>query len=118
MNPAVRFGPVFLICAIGINGCSDRENRSPMPSISSEARAGLQRKVNCKTAQSDIQMLESEKASVERQMLAGARAVFPISAVAGILMGDYRDRAQVATGQYNRDLQAKIEEIQTTCGVR
>ncbi|WKZ57357.1 MAG: hypothetical protein QY326_01445 [Bdellovibrionota bacterium] len=32
----------------------------------------------------------------------------PISAVAGILMGDYRDRVQVATGQYNNDIEARL----------
>ena len=32
-------------------------------------------------------------------------------------MGDYRDRVKVATGTYNDDLEAKIQQIKATCGV-
>ena len=62
--------------------------------------------------------MEDEEASVAKQILAGVRSVMPIAAAAGLLMGDYRDRASVATGQYNADLEAKQNQIKQQCGIK
>ena len=105
---------IVLAC---VAGCSDRKNISPLPTVSESARASLSRPVNCETAQRDIGVLESEKASVGKQILSGVRSVFPIAAVAGILTGDYSDRVEVATGQYNDDINAKIDQIHRECNV-
>lgn len=73
--------------------------------------------MNCATARQDIATLEDEKASVGRRALAGVRSVIPFSAAAGILLGDYSDRVEVATGSYNEALDSKIQEIRATCGI-
>ena len=99
-----------------LSGCADRANLSPRPTISEDAKESLAAPINCSTASRDIKVLEDEKASVGKQILSGVRAVVPFSAAAGILMGDYRDRAEVATGQYNADIEAKIAEIKRRCG--
>jgi hypothetical protein len=114
MKKVLLISLVLLSCV----ACSGRKNLSPMPSISDEERKALATPVNCQTAQRDLAILEEEKASVGRQVLAGVRSLMPIAAVAGILMGDYGDRVEVATGQYNRDLEAKIQDIKMTCAVR
>ena len=106
---------ISLIAAL--TGCSDRKNISPMPSINSDVKRELDSPVNCQTARSDIKLLEDERASVAKQILSGARSVFPFAAVAGILTGDYSDRVQVATGQYNADLEAKIAQIKKACRI-
>ena len=106
---------ISVVCVLATTGCSSRKNVSPMPSIDPETKATLAEPVNCASARSDIRVLEEEKASVGKQILSGVRSVFPIAAVAGILLGDYRDRVQVATGQYNSDIEAKISQIKTTC---
>jgi hypothetical protein len=117
MKPFVH--KLFSLALVGCisTGCADRRNLSPLPSIDTEAKAALDAPVNCRTANQDITVLESEKASVGKQVLSGVRSVLPIAAAAGILMGDYRDRVSVAVGKYNADLEAKIELIQKTCGV-
>jgi hypothetical protein len=74
--------------------------------------------VNCSTANRDIMILEEERASVGKQVLAGVRMVMPISVVAGLLMGDYGDRVHVAAGDYNDDIDAKIALIKKQCGLR
>ncbi len=100
-------------------GCSSsRKNHSPMPTISEDIKADLEAPVNCSTAKHDIKILEEEKASTGKQVLSGVRAVFPIAAVAGLLMGDYNDRIQVATGQYNDDIDAQIAQIKRVCYIR
>jgi hypothetical protein len=85
--------------------------------ISEQAKQELAQPVNCQTAQQDIATLESEKASVGKQVVAGAGSIVPTLAVTGILMGDYKNRVQVATGKYNDDIEAKITEIRRTCGI-
>lgn len=99
-------------------GCHLSENNiSPAPSISAESHAHLEAKVNCHTATHDIKVLEEERASVGRQMVAGVRSVLPLGVVVGILSNDYNDRVEVATGDYNATIERKIEEIRSTCGL-
>jgi hypothetical protein len=108
-----------LICSLlAFTGCSkDRENLSPMPSINPEVKASLNAPINCINARHDIAVLEEERASVAKQVLSGVRSVFPIAAVAGLLLGDYSDRFEVATGQYNADIEAKIARIRSYCRI-
>ena len=108
---------VSLAALLMLSGCADRKNISPLPTIPPKAKADLTRPVNCGTASADIQTLEDERASVGKQILAGVRSIMPIAAVAGILMGDYRDRVNVAIGSYNDDIEAKIDLIKARCGV-
>jgi len=100
-----------------LSACVHRENLSPRPTITNDEKASLEKRVNCATAEQDIATLEEEKASVGRRALAGVRSVIPFSAAAGILMGDFTDRVEVATGAYNEALENKIREIQTVCGI-
>jgi len=107
---------VLVASCLFISGCANRTNHSPIPSISEEAQNNLNKLVDCNTAQQDIATLEEEKASVGKRVLSGVRSVFPIAAVAGILMGDYSDRVSVAAGTYNDDIDAKIKQIKEVCG--
>jgi outer membrane lipoprotein SlyB len=112
----------FLVCAVIsgllVVGCANRKNYSPIPSVSEEAKAKVAKPINCATAKKDISVLESERASVAKQVASGVRSVFPIAAAVGILSGDYRDRVQVATGQYNDDIDNKIADIKKVCIIR
>ena len=100
-------------------GCArNGENLSPLPSINPQTKANLKAPVNCRTANRDIAFLEEERASIAKRILSGVRSVFPMAVVAGILMGDYNDRFEVAIGDYNADIEAKIAQIQATCGIK
>ena len=117
MKDFFKFGSLVLIGALALAACSSYSNKSPMPSVSDDARRELKQPVNCTTARSDIRVLEEEKASIAKQALSGVRSVLPIAAVAGLLMGDYSDRVEVATGQYNNDIDKKITVIRAKCGI-
>jgi hypothetical protein len=108
---------LMLLSLFVCTSCASRKNHSPFPTIDQGVKARMVKPVNCASARQDIQILENEKASVGKQMLSGVRSVLPIGVVAGILMGDYRDRVSVATGQYNADLEAKIAQIRQACRV-
>ena len=105
------------ILVSSVFACSGQKDNSPMPSISEKAEADLHAKVNCATAPQDIKTLEDEHASVGRRLLDGVRSVFPIAAVAGMLTGDYSERVEVASGEYNREIETKIAEIKEICGI-
>ncbi len=107
----------LLILTLALTACMQRQNISPRPSISDDAKAKMNKPVNCATARQDIAELEDEKASVAKQVVSGVRSVVPFSAAAGLLMGDYQDRVEVSSGQYNADLQAKIDQIKMACGI-
>lgn len=85
--------------------------------ISEQATYQLEKSVNCDTARSDIAILENEKASVGKKMVAGVRMIVPVSAVIGILRGDWINRKEVATGKYNQAIDDKIAEIKRRCAM-
>ena len=73
--------------------------------------------VNCATAEGDIRMLQSEKANVAQQIGMGVSAIAPAGLVLGLLGGTEKTKGKVATGEYNKALDAKIAEIKTTCNL-
>jgi hypothetical protein len=97
------------LACIAVLGCG--------PTISQQAREDLARPVECTEAERDIARLDAEKASVGKRIAAGVRSVFPAAAVAGILRRDLRNRAAVAAGAYNGELEAKIGEIRQQCHI-
>ena len=108
---------LFLLVIGTCAACMHRTNHSPRPSISDEAKAHLNKPVNCATAKQDIADLEEDRASTAKQVISGVRSVVPFAAAAGAVMGDTEDRAKVATGEYNSDIDAKIDQIRMTCGI-
>lgn len=100
--------PAVLVLSGVIVGCAP---------VSKEAKRDLGQSVNCATAEGDIRILKSEKAHVGKQIISGVTAITPAGAVIGILTGTERDKFTVATGDYNRQIDAKIAEIKRVCRI-
>ena len=83
-----------------------------------EEKAAEQMPVNCGTAEGDLRMLRSEKANVAEQIAMGVTAIVPIGLVLGLVTFTEGTKIKVATGEYNKALDKKISEIQSTCGVQ
>jgi hypothetical protein len=81
------------------------------------AKQQLAKPVDCSTADKDLALLEAEKVSVAQQVAAGVRTVLPVAAVAAILQHDLKDRARVAVGEYNREIEEKMFQIRQQCGI-
>ena len=79
--------------------------------------SAIKKGINCATAQQDIATLKDERAGVGQQILAGVSSVMPVSAVVGLLKGNYAENVQVSAGQYNADIDRKIAEIRSVCYV-
>jgi hypothetical protein len=73
--------------------------------------------IHCTTAEGDIRMLQSEKAHVAEQIAMGVTAIYPASAVVGLVLGTEKTKLQVATGEYNKMIDQKIAQIRSTCGL-
>ena len=78
----------------------------------------LKRSIHCATAEGDIRSLQHEKAHVMQQITAGVSAIVPIGLVAGVATGTEGTKVQVATGEYNKQIDAKIAEIKAVCKIR
>ena len=68
--------------------------------------------------EADIRVLKSEKVHASQQLAAGVTAIVPVSLVVNLAKGTEGSQAKVATGDYNKMLDAKIAEIKQECGVR
>ena len=111
MKSFARFGLVVsLAAAISAPGCAYQFKK--------EEEAAKAMPVNCATAEGDIRVLESEKANVAQQVAMGVTAIVPASLVVGILTLTEGEKIKVATGEYNKALEAKIAEIKSTCGLQ
>jgi hypothetical protein len=98
-----------LILGAGLSGCTGK---------SAAGQRELKQPVNCATAQSDIEILEKEKAGAAERLALGVTSITPAGAVLGILTLTEDDKLEVAVGAYNNKLDAKIAEIKRECGVR
>ncbi len=94
--------------------------------VSDDAKMQLSKEVDCSTAEQDIAALEKQRASTLKQISTGVQYVVPVAAVVNIFRSYnqdgtseefYNDREQVLTGEYNESIAAKIEEIQSVCGL-
>jgi hypothetical protein len=83
-----------------------------------EEKAAKAMPVNCDTAEGDLRMLRSEKANLAQEVAMGVTAVVPIGLVIGLVTFTEGEKIKVATGEYNKALDTKIAEIQTTCNVK
>ncbi len=80
-----------------------------------KAETEAKQPVNCATAEADIRVLESEKATTADQVAMGVSSVVPISLVVGVVTGKAGTKYRVTTGEYNKMLDAKIAEIESLC---
>lgn len=86
--------------------------------ISKQAKADLANPIDCSNAQGDIQALQSEKASVAKQISAGLQDIVPTTAVVHLFLEqNYMDGWSVASGSYNKHLANKIDQIKSECEV-
>ena len=73
--------------------------------------------VDCRTAEGDIRVLQSEKAYLVERAAEGVSAVTPAGAVLGILTGTELTKVEVAIGVYDQKLDERIAQIKADCGL-
>ena len=106
---------VTVALLIGLAGCASEYKTEGKEEAAAKKEATTP--VNCKTAEGDLRMLNSEKVNAGQQAAAGVSTVTPIGLVAGLVTGTEGEKAQVTTGEYNKALDAAIAHIKTTCHI-
>lgn len=101
------------LCVLGLaavlGGCASEYKK--------EEAAAEKMPINCATAEGDIRLLQGEKANVAQQAAMGVSMVAPAGIVVGLVTRTEKTKYQVATGEYNKMIDAKITEIKTTCSI-
>ncbi len=101
---------IMLACAaVSLTSCALSEKK---------VEQDLKHPVNCATAEGDIRILQHEKTHVTQQISAGIQAIVPIGLVMGVATGTEGTNVRVATGEYNKMIDAKVAEIKRECGIR
>jgi hypothetical protein len=86
--------------------------------ITQQEKQSLAKPIDCRTAEGDLRLLQSEKANVAQQIANGLTAIVPAGAIIGIISGTESDKFKVATGDYNNMIDQKIAEIKTKCNLQ
>jgi len=98
-------------CAgISVTSCAAKHQK--------QVEQDLKRPIHCATAEGDVRSLQHEKTHVLQQIAAGVTAIVPIGLVAGVATGTEGTKVQVATGEYNKQIDAKIAEIKAVCKIK
>jgi len=95
--------------SIAMTSCATQEKK---------VEQDIKRPIHCATAEGDIRVLQHEKNHVTQQIAAGVMAISPIGLVAGVATGTEGKKIQVATGEYNKQIDAKIAEIKAACKIK
>ena len=97
-----------VVAIVALAGCTERF---------AQEEKDVAKPVSCATAEGDIRVLESEKAHVAQEMASGVFSFVPAAIVYGVVTGTEEERLEIAGGEYNEKIDAKIAEIKATCGV-
>lgn len=104
--------PTYLLLAamvFGVAGCATTAQE--------ERESLLAEPINCAVAEEDIATLEAAKPSRGERARSALQTVTPVGALTSVAQGSYRDRASVLLGRTENELDARIAEIEQTCGV-
>lgn len=103
----MKLAPLALIALLA--GCSTTSHE--------EREALLAAPVNCATAEADLAALEAAMPSRRERARSAAQSVTPVGAVKGAVTGTYDEQLEVLTGATEEQLAARIQEIETECGI-
>jgi len=99
----------YLFIFAAVAGCATASDK--------ERESLLDEPIDCDVAEADIAALEAAMPSGGERAVSAVRTLSPVGAATSILTGSYIGRAQVLTGRTKRELTARIEDIQETCGL-
>ncbi len=83
------------------------------------ASAYAEQHVDCSTAESDIAHLKHEKKSTDERVAKGVFSIMPIGIALNAMQKAGEDDAkEMETKEYSKQLDARIAEIKSTCGIK
>ncbi len=107
----MRYMITVVSAAVMLSGCVAQKEAK-------EVKAAEVAPVNCATAEGDIRMLRSEKASVEERIAEGVASIVPVGFLIGVATQTEGDRIDMAIGDYNQILNKEIAKVKSKCKVK
>lgn len=104
---------IFISCSVLVTGvyAGDTKTEAEVKQI----EANLNAPIDCRTAEADIRVLESEKAHLDEQVAKGVTSIVPVGLVVNVVQGDEDESLKVATGHYDQLIDDKIAQIKKKC---
>ncbi len=102
----MRLGVLASLSAVALAACST------IPQTTEDL---LAKPIDCATADSDIEALTEAIPGAGSRARSAVRSILPFAVATALITRDYRDRARVATGRLERDINNKIADIYETC---
>ena len=111
MRPGFRAvaAAAALLAAASAAGCGARYER---------VEQSLSQPVDCAAADAEIQRLESSKVGESTQTAEALSYALPTTVFVGALTGAGGAVNDVSTGEYNRKIDERIQEIRSTCATK
>ena len=103
-----KLGVLIFACVI-LGGCASANNRYD------QLNSHLSTDVDCKQAKLQIAALEESKISDSEKLANGIASVLPTSIVLNLIVGEYSNRAKIASGHYEEQRQNRINYIKHDC---
>jgi hypothetical protein len=110
MKTARRLALLSILAATSYAGCAFQQKEV-------ESELSRPAAINCATAQGDIRLLQHEKAHVVQRIAEGATSIYPAGLVVGLVTGTEKTKLEVAIGDYNKQIDQRIAEIKSACGI-
>lgn len=99
---------ILILCVVVLPaGCASASH--------ADRAALLNAPIDCMTAETDLAALEAAEPSGGERARSILQSVTPVGLVTGAVSGSYRDRAAVATGKTQNDIEDRIAEIKKSC---
>lgn len=72
--------------------------------------------INCATAEGDIRALNAEKEHAQKQQALDITAITPAGALIGLIAGNENKKLEILSGDYQKQIDARIAAIHKKCG--
>ena len=103
-----RFALPALAVAVLLSACA---------SIAPEEKALMTAPIDCARAPEQIAALQAARPNDLRKLRAVGSTIGAAGLAVGIATNDIADRERIASGAYGAEIDARIAEIRTTCGL-
>ncbi len=104
----VAFAALLLALPLALGACA---------TISPSEQVLLMQQPDCANPQDQINALQRARRNEIDRTVTAVSSVTPTGLVVGTVQQDFGDRVRVVSGEWNRDIDAAIRRIRTTCGM-
>lgn len=85
--------------------------------LSEDRKALIDKPIDCNVAEADLQALHDARPSTGERVYNSVTSLEPIGLSVGGVSGTQQDKWAIANGEFERQIDQKVAEIKTICGL-